>query len=76
MVAAPEMNPATSAAPVTSASPPTATTTASKPIGSTPRGSGIDYLNLPTKYKRKLLSVEEMEFIEVREVCVVLECVV
>lgn len=35
------------------------------PIGLTPRGSGIDYSDLPLKYQRKPISQEEMEYIEV-----------
>lgn len=34
------------------------------PIGLTPRGSGIDYTDLPLKYQRKPISQEEMEYIE------------
>ena len=37
----------------------------SKPVGTTPRGSGIDDALLPPRYKRKLISLEEMEYIEV-----------
>ena len=36
---------------------------ASKPIGSTPRGSGLDMV--PPQYTRRQMSQEEMEFIEV-----------
>ncbi|XP_064609798.1 alpha-ketoglutarate dehydrogenase component 4-like [Liolophura sinensis] len=39
-------------------------TSSSKPIGSTPRGSGIDSIDLPSRYRRKPLTEEEMEFIE------------
>lgn len=37
----------------------------SKPVGSMPRGSGIEWSQLPAKYHRKPLSQEEIEFIEV-----------
>ncbi|XP_071104268.1 alpha-ketoglutarate dehydrogenase component 4-like [Haliotis cracherodii] len=36
----------------------------SKPIGRGTRGSGIDYNDLPVKYHRKIISQEEMEYIE------------
>eukprot|EP00745_Piridium_sociabile_P022926 TRINITY_DN35764_c0_g1_i1.p1 TRINITY_DN35764_c0_g1~~TRINITY_DN35764_c0_g1_i1.p1 ORF type:complete len:108 (-),score=19.32 TRINITY_DN35764_c0_g1_i1:605-901(-) len=36
----------------------------SKPVGSTARGSGIDDLDLPKKYQRKVIDVDEMEYIE------------
>ncbi|XP_067666768.1 alpha-ketoglutarate dehydrogenase component 4-like [Haliotis asinina] len=36
----------------------------SKPIGRGARGSGIEYSDLPLKYHRKLISEEEMEYIE------------
>jgi hypothetical protein len=36
-----------------------------KPVGSTPRGSGIDATELPKRYHRKILSAEEIEYIEV-----------
>ncbi|CAE1262441.1 MRPS36 [Acanthosepion pharaonis] len=36
----------------------------SKPVGSMPRGSGIEWSQLPAKYHRKPLSQEEIEFIE------------
>ena len=35
----------------------------SKPIGSTPRGSGISEKDMPAKYRRKPLTDEEMEYI-------------
>ena len=35
------------------------------PIGNTPRGSGIEFEHLPTKYHRRLITEEEMEAIQV-----------
>ena len=43
--------------------PAAAAAAASKPIGSTPRGSGLDMV--PPQYTRRQMSQEEMEFIEV-----------
>ena len=41
------------------------TTTSSPPIGSTPRGTGIDEEFMPKRYQRKPISDLEMEIIEV-----------
>ncbi|KAL8565291.1 hypothetical protein ACOMHN_001189 [Nucella lapillus] len=62
-----ELKPAESSAAMKSisqASSPAASASVSKPVGSTPRGSGIDDLNLPKKYQRKMIGLDEMEFIE------------
>jgi len=48
---------------MSSVSTPAAAAAASKPIGSTPRGSGLDMV--PPQYTRRQMSQEEMEFIEV-----------
>lgn len=42
------------------------TNTDKKPIGSTPRGSGVDFLELPLKYKRKPIDQVEIDYIMVR----------
>merc|ERR1712083_108161 len=34
-----------------------------KPIGSLPRGTGVEHRFMPEKYRRKLLSDEEIDFI-------------
>ncbi|XP_033750733.1 28S ribosomal protein S36, mitochondrial-like [Pecten maximus] len=44
--------------------PPSTAAPASKPVGNTPKGSGIDYNDLPGRYHRKPLTEEEMEFIQ------------
>ncbi|XP_054160303.1 alpha-ketoglutarate dehydrogenase component 4-like [Oppia nitens] len=41
-----------------------ATSSSSPPIGSTPRGSGIDEELIPKRYQRKPISQQEMEIIE------------
>merc|ERR1711976_99724 len=33
------------------------------PVGKTPRGSGIDFRDLPAKYRRKPLDQEEIDYI-------------
>ncbi|RWS09650.1 28S ribosomal protein S36: mitochondrial-like isoform X1, partial [Dinothrombium tinctorium] len=43
---------------------PTSNPVQSAPIGSTPRGSGIEEEFLPPRYYRKPISLLEMEFIE------------
>ncbi|XP_076465732.1 alpha-ketoglutarate dehydrogenase component 4-like isoform X2 [Babylonia areolata] len=58
----PDPSPAGSTVNQVSSTP--ASAAVSKPVGSTPRGSGIDDVNLPKKYQRKLIDVDEMEFIE------------
>ncbi len=40
-----------------------------KPVGSTARGSGIDFKDLPPRFRRKLIDQQEIEYIEV---CVML----
>ena len=51
------------------------TSSSSKPIGSTPRGSGIDYTELPQRYHRLPLTEEEIEFITVCEHYLILHLV-
>lgn len=38
---------------------------APKAVGTTSRGSGIDFTELPTKYRRRMIEKDEMEYIEV-----------
>ncbi|KAK6188209.1 hypothetical protein SNE40_004439 [Patella caerulea] len=47
-----------------SLSSPTTSNSSSKSIGSSARGSGIEYDQLPSKYHRKLITPDEMEYIE------------
>ncbi|XP_025077272.1 28S ribosomal protein S36, mitochondrial-like [Pomacea canaliculata] len=37
---------------------------APKAVGTTSRGSGIDFTELPAKYRRRMIEKDEMEYIE------------
>ncbi|XP_041360393.1 28S ribosomal protein S36, mitochondrial-like [Gigantopelta aegis] len=43
---------------------PAAATSKSQPAKKSEKGSGLDFLQLPSRFQRKPLSQEEMEFIE------------
>ncbi|XP_069136815.1 alpha-ketoglutarate dehydrogenase component 4-like [Argopecten irradians] len=44
--------------------PPSTAVPSGKPIGSTARGSGIEFKDLPSRYQRKPMTEEEMDFIQ------------
>ena len=54
--------------PMSAPSPAPTPAVTSKPVGRMPRGSGIEWSQLPAKYHRKPISQEEIEFIEVSKV--------
>ncbi|XP_046546474.1 28S ribosomal protein S36, mitochondrial-like [Haliotis rubra] len=55
---------AAAASPPATASSPARPPADSKPIGRGARGSGLEYSDLPLKYHRKVISLDEMEYIE------------